>query len=144
MGVVMSSEPLVTFTLDPRLQRDTVLICEWPLSSVLLMNDARYPWLVLVPRRNATREIFELDADDQAQLGRESLRLTQQMSGYFSAHKMNVAAIGNIVSQLHIHHVARFPNDQTWPGPVWGAGSAIPYKDADLAQVIERLQHLLA
>jgi len=96
------------FELDPRLAADTFLVGQTPLSQVLLMNDARYPWLILVPRRVDITEPFELSEADQAQLWQESMRLGQAMKAHFAADKLNIAALGNQVAQLHVHHIARF------------------------------------
>ena len=131
------------FELAPRLAADTFLVGEAPLSQVLLMNDARYPWLILVPRRGDTTEPFELSEVDQAQLWRESMRLGQAMKAHFAADKINIAALGNQVAQLHVHHVARFHTDDAWPGPVWGVGSAVPYSDAARDALIGELRSLL-
>jgi diadenosine tetraphosphate (Ap4A) HIT family hydrolase len=131
------------FELDPRLAADTVLVGETPLSQVLLMNDARYPWLILVPRRGGITEPFELSEADQAQLWRESTRLGQAMKAHFAADKLNIAALGNQVAQLHVHHIARFHVDAAWPGPVWGVGSAVPYSDAALDALIGDLRSVL-
>ena len=131
------------FELDPRLAADTFLVGETPLNQVLLMNDARYPWLILVPRRGDTTEPFELSEVDQAQLWRESMRLGQAMKAHFAADKLNIAAPGNQVAQLHVHHVARFHTDDAWPGPVWGVGSAVPYSDAARDALIGELRSLL-
>ena len=131
------------FELDPRLAADTFLVGETPLNQVLLMNDARYPWLILVPRRGDTTEPFELSEVDQAQLWRESMRLGQAMKAHFAADKLNIAALGNQVAQLHVHHVARFHTDDAWPGPVWGVGSAVLYSDAARDALIGELRSLL-
>ena len=131
------------FELDPRLAADTFLVGETPLNQVLLMNDARYPWLILVPRRGDTTEPFELSEVDQAQLWRESMRLGQAMKAHFAADKLNIAALGNQVAQLHVQHVARFHTDDAWPGPVWGVGSAVPYSDAARDALIGELRSLL-
>ena len=131
------------FELDPRLAADTFLVGEAPLSQVLLMNDARYPWLILVPRRSGVTEPFELRGVDQAQLWQESMRLGEAMKAHFAADKFNVAALGNQVAQLHVHHIARFHADDAWPGPVWGVGSAVPYGDAARDALIGELRSLL-
>ena len=115
------------FELDHRLANDTVLVGNLPLSRVLLMNDQQYPWVILVPRRENIREIFQLSLADQQQLSRESSELSAWMSSHFSAEKMNVAALGNLVPQLHIHHIARFTGDPAWPKPVWGVLPAHNY-----------------
>ena len=131
------------FELDPRLAADTVLVGETPLSQVLLMNDARYPWLILVPRRSDITEPFELGEADQARLWQESMRLGEAMKAHFAADKLNIAALGNQVAQLHVHHIARFYTDDAWPGPVWGVGSAVPYSDAARDALIGELRSLL-
>ena len=132
-----------SFQLDPRLAADTFLVGETPLSQVLLMNDARYPWLILVPRRSDVTEPFELSEADQAQLWQESMGLGEAMKAHFAADKLNIAALGNQVAQLHVHHIARFHADDAWPGPVWGVGSAAPYSDADREALMDELRSLL-
>ena len=131
------------FELDPRLAADTFSVGETPLSQLLLMNDARYPWLILVPRRSDVTEPFELSEADQAQLWQESMRLGKAMKAQFAADKLNIAALGNQVAQLHVHHIARFHRDDAWPGPVWGVGRAIPYSDAARDTLIGELRSLL-
>ena len=131
------------YQLDPRLAADTFLVGQTPLSQVLLMNDARYPWLILVPRRGDTTEPFELSEVDQAQLWQESMQLGEAMKAHFAADKLNIAALGNQVAQLHVHHIARFHADDAWPGPVWGVGSAVPYSDPALEVLTGELRSLL-
>ena len=131
------------FAPDPRLAADTFVVGETPLNQVLLMNDARYPWLILVPCRCAVTEPFELSEADQAQLWRESMRLGEAMKAHFAADKLNIAALGNQVAQLHVHHIARFHADDAWPGPVWGVGNAVPYSDATLEALMNELRNLL-
>ena len=131
------------FELDPRLAADTFLVGETPLSQVLLMNDARYLWLILVPRRSDVTEPFELSEADQVQLWRESMRLGEAMKAHFAADKLNIAALGNQVAQLHVHHIARFHTDDAWPGPVWGVGSAVPYSGTALDTLVRELRSLL-
>jgi diadenosine tetraphosphate (Ap4A) HIT family hydrolase len=127
------------FTLDPRLRNDTVALGHFPLSLVLLMNDRAYPWLILVPRREGVREIYELDALDQQQLLRESSHLAKILTASFHPDKLNIAALGNIVPQLHLHHVVRFRHDPAWPAPVWGKAPAVPYSPEEMALVRDRL-----
>jgi diadenosine tetraphosphate (Ap4A) HIT family hydrolase len=122
------------FSLHPTLARDTVVIGHFKLCAVLLMNDQQYPWFILVPQRmNASseggyiREIFQLEDADQPQLMRESCDLARALAGSFRCDKLNVAAIGNIVPQLHIHHVVRTQDDPAWPAPIWGKLPAQPY-----------------
>jgi diadenosine tetraphosphate (Ap4A) HIT family hydrolase len=131
---------MTAFELDPRLAADTHLVAEWPLSRVLLMDDARYPWAILVPRIAGASEWFDLSTDDSAQLSREALHLTARMKTLFAARKMNVAALGNMVAQLHVHVVARFEGDAAWPGPVWGVGTKILYAPDARANVLAKLK----
>ena len=131
------------FELDPRLAGDTFVVGETPLSQLLLMNDARYPWLILVPRRADITEPFELSEADQAKLWQDSMRLGEAMKAHFAADKLNIAALGNQVAQLHVHHIARFHADDAWPGPVWGVGNAVPYSDAALEALMNELHSLL-
>lgn len=132
------------FGLDPRLAKDTHFICALPLCDALLMNDARYPWVILVPRRDGLTELYQLTEEEQQQLTKESNFVAQSLSRLVSADKMNVAALGNVVSQLHIHHVARFIGDETWPAPVWGKGDAVAYTIDELKGVLTQLQQVLA
>ncbi|MFO7953258.1 HIT domain-containing protein [Thioalkalivibrio sp.] len=112
------------FRLDRRLAADTWAVAEWPLSSVRLMDHHDYPWFLLVPRRAGIRELHELAGEDAIQLGRESAALARAMDRAFAPEVLNVAKLGNIVGQLHLHHVARFDGDPAWPGPVWGASTS--------------------
>ncbi|MEK9920619.1 MAG: HIT domain-containing protein [Luminiphilus sp.] len=124
------------FKLDPQLEADTFLVGMTPLSRILLMNDCRYPWLILVPERPGITEAFELGEEDQRRLWQESMVLGEVMKTCFSAHKLNIATLGNQVSQLHVHHIARFRTDPAWPRPIWGVGAAEPYTpDAALERV---------
>ena len=131
------------FELDPRLAAETILVGETSLSQVLLMNDARYLWLILVPRRSDVTEPFQLSEADPAQLWQESMRLGEAMKAHFAADKLNIAALGNQVAQLHVHHIARFHTDDAWPGPVWGVGSAVPYSEAARGALMNELRSLL-
>jgi len=124
---------------DPRLLNDCEVVGKFKLCHVLLMRDANYPWCVLVPDREGMTEIFDLSAEDQKQLNLESTTLLEYLKNEFKADKMNVAALGNVVSQLHIHHIARYHNDIAWPAPVWGAHPAKEYSDDELAERIKRL-----
>lgn len=118
------------FFLHPRLEADTLHVTDLPLCQVRLMNDARYAWLVLVPRRAAIREVYELSAEDQAQLWQEATALGKALMAAKQGDKLNLATLGNMVPQLHLHVIVRHQGDDAWPGPVWGQGSARPY-DAD-------------
>ena len=132
------------FKLHPRLAQDSFRIGHFPLCEVLLMNDARYPWVILVPRRDDVSEIYQLDEHDQQQLMIESSFVARQLSELVHADKMNVAAIGNVVPQLHVHHVARYRGDETWPNPVWGKGESVPYSEQECAAVCQQLKTVFA
>jgi len=127
------------FTLHPRLEADTAFVADWGLSRVLLMNDARYPWLILVPRVADAVEIFDLFHTDRAILMEEIARASTILKSVSGAQKINIGALGNLVPQLHVHVVARSAGDAAWPGPVWGQGTAAPYDDASRASLIARL-----
>jgi len=132
------------FTLHHQLAKDCFLAGELSLCSLLLLNDSNYPWFILVPRVNNIREAFELSGDQQALLSDESNGLSKAMSEAFGCDKMNVAALGNQVPQLHVHHVARFKNDASWPNPVWGAVPAKPYGAIGAQKVIVQLRQKFA
>lgn len=132
------------FELDARLAADTLVIGDWPLSRLLLMNDAQFPWTILVPRRAGLREIHELSEPEQRQLLRESNVLGRTLMALYSGEKLNIAALGNIVAQLHLHHIARRADDAAWPAPVWGRLPAQPYSSAAAAQRLSSLRPLLA
>jgi diadenosine tetraphosphate (Ap4A) HIT family hydrolase len=125
----------VSFALDARLERDTLFVGDLPLSRLLLMNDARWPWLILVPRRSGLSELTDLDAAERARLIEEAARVAAWLERYARADKINVAALGNVVRQLHLHVVARAAGDPGWPGPVWGFGAAVAY-EAEAARTI--------
>lgn len=114
------------FVLDSRLEQDTLLLGDFPLCRLLLMNDAQYPWFILVPRREEVSELFQLDTADQQALWQEATSLAETVKDTFGADKMNVATLGNVVSQLHVHVIARRRDDPAWPGPVWGKHPAQP------------------
>lgn len=115
------------FELHPQLAADTHPVGDLALCRVLLMDDAGWPWLILVPRRPGVREVHELDPDDQARLIGESSLAARAMATLFAADKMNLAALGNVVPQLHVHVIARHHGDPAWPRPVWGARPRQPY-----------------
>ena len=116
------------FSLHPQLQQDCFSLGRFTLSQLLLSRDSNYPWCILVPEREAVAEIHHLDKDDRQQLLVESCLLAEAMVDLFAPDKMNIAVLGNIVPQLHMHHVARYKVDLAWPGPVWGAHSAKAYE----------------
>ncbi|WP_152221553.1 HIT domain-containing protein [Pseudomonas sp. SCB32] len=131
------------FALDSRLKQDTVPVGDFPLSSLLLMNDSQYPWFILVPRREDVSELFQLDPEDQQQLWKEATQLAETLKDTFCADKMNVANLGNVVSQLHVHVIVRRRSDVAWPGPVWGRHPAVPYSAEELASLREKLRMVL-
>ncbi|MFH1803957.1 MAG: HIT family protein [Pseudomonadota bacterium] len=122
----------IPFSLHPQLAADTVSVTEGPLSHVLLIKDARYPWLVLVPRRAGLVDYDDLSVSERTLLGAECAITSAILKKLFAAPKTNVAMLGNMVPQLHCHVIARFRNDAAWPGPVWGVGTARPYGDAEM------------
>ena len=130
---------VTAFELDPRLAADTVPLGQSPGCLLLLMNERRYPWLILVPRRAGVREIYELTPGERAALLEQSCVVAETLAREFSAHKLNVAALGNVVPQLHLHHVARFRGDPAWPGPVWGHSPREPYGADELEAVRQRM-----
>ncbi len=122
------------FTLHPTLAKDSVTLGDLPLCRVLLIKDRQYPWLVLVPRRDDIREIYQLSSADQQQFWRESTQLGEQLMHVFKGDKLNIGALGNMVPQLHVHHIVRYMEDVAWPAPVWGAQPMYNYTENSLAQ----------
>ena len=131
------------YTLHPRLKTDTFPICDMDLCEARLMNDRRFPWVILVPRRDAVTEVHQLSRDDQHLLVHESSVTADVLGKLFAADKINVAALGNLVPQLHWHVIARNRRDAAWPGPVWGFGQRIPYVEKESAMLTEKLQGAL-
>lgn len=131
------------FALHPRIAADTVPVLDLALSRVLLMNDRTYPWVVLVPMREGTAEIHDLEPPDRAALMEEIARAAKVLMEMTSADKMNVAMLGNIVPQLHIHVIARFHHDPAWPRPVWGMVPPTPYDRDEMAEMVARLRKRL-
>ena len=131
------------FALDPRLAADTRLVASLPLCDVQLMNDARYAWLVLVPRREGLVEIADLSDDDQAMLWREANLAARVLRAVAPCDKLNLGVLGNIVRQLHVHVVARCQGDAAWPGPVWGHGQAQPYAEDAMHERLAAMRHML-
>ena len=132
------------FALDPQLAADTVHVGDLALCSVLLMDDARFPWLILVPRRAGASEITDLSPEDARGLMDEMRIATGVMLALAKPDKVNVAALGNVVPQLHVHVIGRFCSDPAWPKSVWGIGTATPYPHHARAQMIERIGALFA
>lgn len=136
----MNLDPQAQFELDPRLNRDTVFVANWELCQVRLMDDARFPWLVLVPRRAGAVELDDLDEDDRTRLMHEIQRAMKTLRGVADCDKLNVGALGNVVRQLHVHVVARRKDDPAWPGPVWGHGPAQHYLPAARDKLVADLR----
>jgi diadenosine tetraphosphate (Ap4A) HIT family hydrolase len=137
------TKPCLAFALHPQLERDTLGFGDLPLSRVLLMNDANFPWLIAVPRRPGAVEIFDLDERERTQLMSELALLGRLLKDLTGCDKINIAAIGNVVPQLHVHIVARRRDDAAWPRPVWGALPARPYGEAERDRLIEALRQKL-
>jgi diadenosine tetraphosphate (Ap4A) HIT family hydrolase len=132
------------FVLDSRLEQDTLLLGDFPLCRLLLMNDAQYPWFILVPRREEVSELFQLDAADQQMLWMETTSLAETVKDTFGADKMNIATLGNMVGQLHMHVIARRRDDVAWPAPVWGQHPAKAYTEGQVAAIKNKLKLVLA
>lgn len=128
------------FHLDERLQKDCAWVMDFRLSRLLLMNDATYPWFILVPRRCDITEMYQLDDEDYAQLQQESRHLGQGLMSLFAGDKLNIAALGNVVSQLHVHHIVRYRNDTAWPHPVWGNSPPQQYADVELQKRVQQVR----
>ncbi len=139
-------------SLHPQLQQDCFIVGQFPLCLLLLLNDRNYPWFILVPQPNKPcnspsnylRELHQLSERDQQQFMRESSALASCIEQRFKADKINIAALGNMVPQLHIHHIARYTSDAAWPAPVWGKVSAVPYSPDDAEEICQRMRKLLA
>ena len=131
------------FNLDSRLANDTLVMGDFTLCRLLLMNDRQYPWFILVPRREEVSELFQLDSEDQQLLWQEATELAEVLKDTFSADKMNVATLGNMVSQLHMHVIVRRKGDPAWPAAVWGRHPAVPYAPVEVAAIRQKLRLVL-
>ena len=131
------------FKLNEKLEADSWYLGDFPLCALLLARDANYPWLILVPRVADIEEIYQLDLEHRSQLLEESCNLAQCLQSEFGAHKLNVAALGNVVPQLHLHHIVRMREDAAWPGPIWGAVPPTDYSEKELNSLKLRLQAAL-
>jgi len=140
----MISTEEIQFKLDPLLEQNSIFLMEFPLSKLLLMNDANYPWFLLVPRRENVVEVFDLNEDDQSQFSKESNYLLQKLKTHYKARKMNVANLGNMVPQLHVHHIVRYEKDLAWPGAIWGVVEAVPYSNLEIESITNEVRSLLA
>ena len=130
------------FVLDPRLAADSLPVLDLELCSLRLMNDRRFPWLLLIPRRPACVELVDLEPEDQTQLWQEILAVCSVLKERLNPDKLNVAALGNQVAQLHVHLIARYRNDAAWPGPVWGLGQPQPWGE-EASQLITQIKTAL-
>ncbi|MGO1502197.1 MAG: HIT domain-containing protein [Marinobacter sp.] len=142
--MTQSQEQDQNYRLHERLAADTVSLGFSPLCEIRLMNDQSWPWVLLVPALAGIREIYELSAEQQQVLMQESSALSRGLMEAFGGDKLNVAALGNMVPQLHLHHIVRFEGDPAWPGPVWGQQKPVPYDDDRLADVKKTLAPVLA
>jgi diadenosine tetraphosphate (Ap4A) HIT family hydrolase len=132
-----------SWSLHPQLQKDTVNIGDLPLSRVLVIKDSNYPWLLLVPRRSEVSDITDLNEVEQAQLTTEINRVSVALKDITKPDKLNIAALGNVVSQLHIHVIARRTSDAAWPRPVWGVAPPEPFDPNELAAFTQALRKLI-
>lgn len=135
--------PETGFTLDPRLEATGLPLGDLTLSRVFLVDDARFPWLMLVPRRAEIVEILDLNDADRQILFDETMRVSAAVRAHFRPDKLNIGALGNIVSQLHVHVVARFASDPAWPGPIWGHGQRVPYPPHMAGSLMDKLRKSL-
>jgi len=131
------------FQLNPRLEQDCIAIGRFDLCRLLMMNDSQYPWFILVPERADVQEIYQLNKAERELLTEESSYLAEHLAALYNADKMNIAAIGNLVPQLHIHHIVRYRGDIAWPAPVWGKFAAKPYTDQQIAEHLARVRGCL-
>jgi len=134
-----STPDAAAFALHPQLAADCRVVGRFDLSLLLMMNDANYPWFILVPQRPGIREIYELTPADQQLLLAESVQLGQALMRTFAGDKLNVAALGNVVPQLHVHHIVRLVGDPAWPAPVWGRVPAVPCTETEWSERTTRL-----
>ena len=125
-----------SFQLHPRLIEDCITIGRFDLCQLMMMNDSRYPWFVLVPEKADIKEIYQLNKPDLHKLVEESSYLAENLALLYHADKMNVAAIGNLVPQLHIHHIVRYQTDKAWPAPIWGKFATIPYTQQQITSSV--------
>ena len=132
------------FQLDPQLEKDCLVLGRFPLCMLLLNRDANYPWFILVPQRPDLTELYHLSEQERAVFFAESCALSEALMDVFAGDKLNVAALGNVVSQLHIHHIVRYKQDTAWPRPVWGAAPPVSYTQDVLQARVDDLLPLLA
>jgi len=135
---------MAAFQLHPRLEQDCFVVGDLALCQLLLMNDSQYPWFILAPRRAELTEIYQLSIDDRQLLLAESCLLAENLQTIYQADKLNIATIGNLVPQLHIHHVVRYRTDKAWPAPVWGKAPALPYAQHVADMHMSRLREAMS
>mgnify|MGYP001178454734 CR=1 FL=1 len=134
---------MTTFSINPQLSSDTFQVTDLIMCRVLLMNDRRYPWLILVPMQNGLREFHDLEPEYHSCLMSEITRTTKTLQKIYEPDKLNVGTLGNIVDQLHIHVLGRFRTDPAWPGPVWGVGNPEKYSYAEADQIVRQIRSVL-
>lgn len=143
----MQNDCVSSFQLHPRLKEDCLVVGQLALSQLLMMNDSQYPWFILAPRRPGVTEIYQLEKNDRQQLLNESCVLAEKLQEIYRPDKLNIAAIGNLVPQLHVHHVVRYRTDIAWPAPIWGKFPAQPFTqklaDSRIAGLREALNTML-
>jgi len=132
-----------TFQLHPRLKQDCIAIGRFELCQLLMMDDSQYPWFILVPEKADIKEIYQLSKSERHTLTEESSYLAENLATLYKADKMNIAAIGNLVPQLHIHHIVRYQTDKAWPAPIWGKFAAVPYTQQQITDNIELIKEQL-
>ncbi len=131
------------FQLHPQLNTDCIKLGQFELCQLLLMNDNQFPWFILVPKKTGVKEIYQLSKADRLLLTEESNYLAENLALLYKADKLNIAAIGNLVPQLHIHHIVRYQSDKAWPAPVWGKFEAISYTETQLITTIADIKSQL-
>ena len=132
-----------SFKLHPQLQQDCISLGHFELCQLLMMNDSQYPWFILVPKIADIKEIYQLSKKNRQLLAEESNYLAENLAQLYTPDKLNIAAIGNLVPQLHIHHIARYQTDIAWPAPVWGKFNAIPYTKTQLIATTTNIKYQL-
>ena len=132
-----------SFQLHPRLKEDCIAVGRFDLCQLLMMNDSQYPWFILVPEKAGLTEIYQLGKAERQILTEESSYLAENLAALYQADKMNIAAIGNLVPQLHIHHVVRYQTDKAWPAPIWGKFTAVPYTQLQMTDALAQVKQQL-
>jgi diadenosine tetraphosphate (Ap4A) HIT family hydrolase len=131
----------LVFEIDPRIDESSVFVTDLIVSQLRLQNDSRYPWFLLLPRKRLATELFDLSSAEQTQLMSEIISVSAFVKNCFQSYKINVATLGNVVPQLHIHVVGRNLSDATWPDPVFGRGAPVPYDADALFEIVEKTKH---